>query len=106
MQKDDAEWLHNSTVKTQMKANGPVVQREVFGLPIFQRLPTVPRRGRRFRRKQHHPHGAAALPSLTTPKRQGVLLLPASERQFSGVVSNGHSDGLWRYLFACEYVTG
>jgi hypothetical protein len=35
-----------------------------------------------------------------------VLLLPASERQFFGVVSNGHSDGLWRYLFSCEYLTG
>ncbi len=42
------------------EAHGPVVLREVAGLPLVQRLPAVAQRRRRPRREQHHPHGAAA----------------------------------------------
>ena len=42
------------------EADGPVVLREVAGLPLVQRLPAVAQRRRRPRREQHHPHGAAA----------------------------------------------
>ena len=38
LQKDDTEWLHNSAVKAQMKRMDPVVQRKVFGFPVFQRF--------------------------------------------------------------------
>jgi hypothetical protein len=30
--RDDAEWLHNSVVKAQNEADGPVIQREAVGL--------------------------------------------------------------------------
>ena len=42
------------------EADGPVVLREVAGLPLVQRLPALAQRRRRPRREQHHPHGATA----------------------------------------------
>ena len=42
------------------EADGPVVLREVVGLPLVQRLPAVAQRRRRPRREQHHPQGAPA----------------------------------------------
>ena len=42
------------------EADGPVVLREIAGLPLVQRLPALAQRRRRPRREQHHPDGAPA----------------------------------------------
>ncbi len=47
------------------EADGPVVLREVAGLPLVQRLPALAQRRRRPRREQHHPDGAPAPRQLT-----------------------------------------
>ena len=55
------------------EADGPVVLREVAGLPLVQRLPAVAQRRRRPRREQHHPHGA---PAQTAMKPTSPSLSP------------------------------
>jgi hypothetical protein len=43
-EKDDADWLHYSAVKAQMKRMDPSFSEKVFGLQIVERLPAFPYR--------------------------------------------------------------
>jgi hypothetical protein len=48
-EKDDADWLHYSAVKAQMKRMDASFSEKVFGLQIVERLPAFPYRPRRPR---------------------------------------------------------
>ena len=58
-EKDDADWLHNSAVKAQMKRMDPSFSEKSLGFRSFSDFLRVAQRRRRARREQHHPHGAA-----------------------------------------------
>ncbi len=67
-EKDDADWLHNSAVKAQMKRMDPSFSEKSLGFRSFSDFLRVAQRRRRPRREQHHPHGAAAPRELTASR--------------------------------------
>ena len=51
LERDDAEWLHNSAVKAQMKRMDPSFSEKSLRVQVVQRLPALPcRRGRNWTR--------------------------------------------------------